>query len=758
MKRLFFALMASAAILAACQKETPDPTSEEENAVRTVSINAGTAGTKTGVVSATDGYSVTWKAGDKIALVETIYANFGGKTASPVQVYTSEALTADTETATFSVTMGSRDNPDNDKYRYVAVYPSGCLYAPDYWTGDNRSEWESKWGNTTLPDHSYLMVEMPTYQRPTANSFDPNADLLVSKLITSDTPATGSMTMQFARVGTIVKITVKGLPAGAEVSEATFKFDPDDWIGNYMIEYDPELGKVGYFGKTGGEMFIRPQGVTVASDGTADLWLRTFPGKMSTWFSLDVTVSSGKDQEQYAKRVDLVAAGKSIAFEEGGMTKFSVTLARTYTINMYNSNLNVGETSVSTNIVYNMDGAPMAGAEYGLIKMTGDDASAVTLEAADAADIIKLTPSSIESGTVTCPFSLSGLTPSTTYKFRGYVKLGDGTVCYQPYGYFSYETLSHIDYAVPALVDLGLPSGVKWASFNLGASSPEGTGHYFAYGSNRKADSFSGYTNKYWYQYNSGSKGYARKYATDSRYAYDDALDLNTTLDPEDDAATANLGSDWRTPTSYDFEELLANCNISTTYVNSVKVIRFTSRINSATLDIPFSRRYSGGYLSDENESYLLAADIWMSDGFSGGYNQPAALKISSSPSVYHSTYMRHAYYNIRPVSGGTAKEHDWVAHVGAATVTGSTVTFSGDFIAPEDAQYDYTYVAHIYVEDGSNLNQYQYLATKATPAEFTGLASGTTYYYAVVWNCYAKGTDNLLEHGTSEIRKFTKN
>ena len=94
-------------------------------------------------------------------------------------------------------------------------------------------------------------------------------------------------------------------------------------------------------------------------------------------------------------------------------------------------------------------------------------------------------------------------------------------------------------------VDLGLPSGLKWASCNVGATTPEGYGDYFAWGETATKKDYSWAT----YKHANGDKNKLTKYCTDASYGNDGFTDDKTTLDPEDDAATANWGKEWRMPT-----------------------------------------------------------------------------------------------------------------------------------------------------------------------------------------------------------------
>lgn len=133
---------------------------------------------------------------------------------------------------------------------------------------------------------------------------------------------------------------------------------------------------------------------------------------------------------------------------------------------------------------------------------------------------------------------------------------------------------------VPEAVDLGLPSEVKWASFNLGASKPEEYGDYYAWGETEsyyssldpltwKPGKERGY---YWpsYKWCMGSNTTMTKYCTESKYGYNGFTDGKTVLDPEDDAAHVNLGGNWRMPTDAEWTELRDKCTWTWTTQNGV--------------------------------------------------------------------------------------------------------------------------------------------------------------------------------------------
>ena len=116
-------------------------------------------------------------------------------------------------------------------------------------------------------------------------------------------------------------------------------------------------------------------------------------------------------------------------------------------------------------------------------------------------------------------------------------------------------------------VDLGLPSGLKWATMNVGATTPEGIGSYFAWGATEPIKQYDWVRTPYQTQDVdiSSTKVLFTKYVGSISSTYKDpsATDadaLKTVLDPEDDAAHVNWGGDWRMPTKAERDELSTNC------------------------------------------------------------------------------------------------------------------------------------------------------------------------------------------------------
>ena len=155
-------------------------------------------------------------------------------------------------------------------------------------------------------------------------------------------------------------------------------------------------------------------------------------------------------------------------------------------------------------------------------------------------------------------------------------------------------------------IDLGLPSGIKWASCNVGATAPEEYGGYYAWGETEEKEDYSWST----YKYCNGSYDSMTKYCTDSDYG---TIDNKTTLEPEDDVAHVQWGGSWRMPTKAEQDELRNNCTWNWTTLNGVNGYRITGP-NGNSIFLPAAgyrdgtevrfQGSDGGYLSSSLSSY----------------------------------------------------------------------------------------------------------------------------------------------------------
>ena len=141
-------------------------------------------------------------------------------------------------------------------------------------------------------------------------------------------------------------------------------------------------------------------------------------------------------------------------------------------------------------------------------------------------------------------------------------------------------------------VDLGLPSGTLWATTNI--QDADGNELYFAWGETQgyTAEQVGTVKNFSWDDYKFGMEDNLTKYNN---------TDKKTELDAEDDAATANWGSNWRMPTIEQFDELTANTTTAFTQVDRVNGFLCTSTANTNTLFFPFVGEASDGLVRITN-------------------------------------------------------------------------------------------------------------------------------------------------------------
>ena len=143
-------------------------------------------------------------------------------------------------------------------------------------------------------------------------------------------------------------------------------------------------------------------------------------------------------------------------------------------------------------------------------------------------------------------------------------------------------------------VDLGLPSGNLWATCNLGASTPEAYGDYYAWGEVEPKQLYT-YPNHKWYKEGAPSLGFTKYNNEDGKL----------TLEDEDDAVIQKLGNGWRTPTLADFRELTNQkyTKIEKTTLNGVAGYQITSKRNKKSIFIPFA-----GFKNDKPQTREIFA------------------------------------------------------------------------------------------------------------------------------------------------------
>ena len=185
-------------------------------------------------------------------------------------------------------------------------------------------------------------------------------------------------------------------------------------------------------------------------------------------------------------------------------------------------------------------------------------------------------------------------------------------------------------------VDLGLPSGLQWASRNIGSNQPTDDGQFFAWGETQPKMEYSWETYAYGYSY-----AEMTKYCNNEYLGYNGYTDDLTTLQPSDDAATANWGNGARMPTMEEIKELCDNCTSEWVTLNGAKGRKFTGT-NGNTIFIP-----AAGYIDRDGSNdagsmgYYWSATL-RTDGFC---NTAWQLEINQGTARATNSTGYHRYY-----------------------------------------------------------------------------------------------------------------
>lgn len=188
-------------------------------------------------------------------------------------------------------------------------------------------------------------------------------------------------------------------------------------------------------------------------------------------------------------------------------------------------------------------------------------------------------------------------------------------------------------------VDLGLASGLKWAKYNIGASSDEECGAFFTWGETKGyAQSEDKYTCQertiegqlkwngvtvdytiiqkarksgfFWENdaFNNESYGYDEKYW---KTVSGDVVDSSNILKPQYDAATNIMGKGWRMPTDTDYDNLWKETNHVWTTINGVEGVKLMKKgDNSKYIFFPIKGEYEGGTLLAIDSSFAVTSRL----------------------------------------------------------------------------------------------------------------------------------------------------
>lgn len=154
-----------------------------------------------------------------------------------------------------------------------------------------------------------------------------------------------------------------------------------------------------------------------------------------------------------------------------------------------------------------------------------------------------------------------------------------------------------------AVLNLGL--SVNWAACNIGASSPEQYGEYYAWGeTSTKHDyswqNYSFYDGEFYFWNHPAYFVWHQNGFCVPVFTKYNHLDQKDVLDPEDDVAHVKWGDHWRMPTQEEWQELIDNCTWESATVHGVLGQMGTSLKNGETIFLPGASFREGVAFNDE--------------------------------------------------------------------------------------------------------------------------------------------------------------
>lgn len=176
----------------------------------------------------------------------------------------------------------------------------------------------------------------------------------------------------------------------------------------------------------------------------------------------------------------------------------------------------------------------------------------------------------------------------------------------------------------PHMIDMGLPSGTKWACCNINASKPQQWGGYYAWGETTEKEEYSQSTCLH-YGENLGNIISGTNY----------------------DAAHVIWGKGWVMPTVADAEELMNNCKYEWMTFNETPGALFTAS-NGNKIFMPGA----GNFYIDEYESRGSIGHYWLGeDNGNGNYYGSKQFGLKKIDGPYVASYYRFRGCPIRPIN-----------------------------------------------------------------------------------------------------------
>ena len=320
--------------------------------------------------------------------------------------------------------------------------------------------------------------------------------------------------------------------------------------------------------------------------------------------------------------------------------------------------------------------------------------------------------------------TIDNLEINTKYVFYAFIQNDDVTYKGEGLSFSTKELHLCPDNNHPHMIDLGLPSGTKWACCNVGASMPEDYGEYYAWGETQT------YNRDRPYAYSS----------SDNNYVYI-GTDISGT---EYDVAHVKWGEQYQMPNYEQGRELFGNCTSVWKSLNGVAGRIFTGP-NGNTIFIPAGGVYWYDVFYAGKEAYY-----WTSKNIDDIPGTSWSINFDSNGGNVTNGVYRHSGMLIRPVqevvkvTTGEAKN----IKESSATLTGTVENYDP---SDESVQFVFFYSTSSDVMNASDGKSVvaTYDNNGHLTAEITGLSDYTDYYYTLA----IKRSDAAYE--ASEVNSF---
>ena len=281
-------LIAVAAMgFASCQNEGVEEITRPQEVIMTITAEADETRTAIDETNKT----VKWSAGDQLKVIEN----------SAIYRTTSAINIDGNGKAQFTVAFPA--NTEATSFTYNAIYPATAVV-------EDASD---------KIDAAKVKVIVKDQQVATATSFDPTADILVSKPIETEAQPT-ELNMQFKRLVALGKLTLTNLPSDAKIERVIFTASEGKILAgrNYVNTITGEVSQYGYYGKTNTLTMNYNEPIA-----TRDIYFTCNPFEMEAGETFKVKAVCG--DKSYTREVE-IPSGRSLTFVEGDLNTFSVNM------------------------------------------------------------------------------------------------------------------------------------------------------------------------------------------------------------------------------------------------------------------------------------------------------------------------------------------------------------------------------------------------------------------------------------------------